>query len=82
METKTKPRSGSILKPTIPIIITEAVDCTPTLANDAIAQKMLENRNIKDSGVIDDVAEQERQKRLYLMIKSSSKYKHLQVIFH
>ena len=79
MATKTKPRSGSILKQTIPIASSDTVDPTPTLEGDEIAKKMLESRNIKDGNNISDVAEKERQKRMYAMIKSSSKYKHLQV---
>jgi hypothetical protein len=49
--------------------------------SDDIAKKMFENRKIIDSAVVDDKHEMERQRRLYGMIKSSSKYKHLQVLF-
>ena len=79
MATKTKPRSGSILKQTTPIASSETVDPSPTFEGDEIAKKMLDSRNIKDGNNISDVAEKERQKRMYAMIKSSSKYKHLQV---
>lgn len=50
-----------------------------TLDNDDIAQSMLENRSITDSMLISDDAEIERQQRLYTMLRTSSKYKRLQV---
>ena len=50
-----------------------------TLENDDIAQSMLENRSITDSMLIGDDAEVERQQRLYTMLRTSSKYKRLQV---
>ena len=50
-----------------------------TLKEDEIAQQMLEKRSITDSLLISDDAEIERQERLYTMLRTSSKYKRLQV---
>jgi hypothetical protein len=73
----TSTRRGSILKESnYPAVLTVPVP-ELTLENDEIAKKLLENRKVVDMANQDH--EDERAKRLYTILRHSSKYKQLKV---